>query len=145
MKLKHFVQQLDRDRLIAAIKDAERGNSGDVVLFISHHKIVNVVSSAHATFSELKLAQTTPLNSVLIFVAPKSQQLAIIGGKDLHEKLPSEWWSNLVAKVTAHFANGELNDGLINALSEIGVAQRIYFPTSQNIDRANQKDLLEDV
>ena len=144
MKLNHFVQQLDRERLTAAIKEAERGNSGDVVLFISHHKVADAVSAAHSSFSELKLAQTCPQNSVLIFVAPKSRQLAIIGGADLHQRLPSEWWSNLVGTVTAHFANGALNDGLLYALAEIGIAQRMYFSTDENADRAGQTDLLED-
>ena len=145
MKLKHFVQQLDRGRLTAAIQDAERGNSGDVVLFITHHLVADPVLAAQSTFNELKLEQTNPQNSVVIFVAPKSRQLAIVGGTDLHQKLPVEWWSNLVGKVTTHFANGELNDGLLYALSEIGSVQRIYFPTTQNVDRADQKDLLEDV
>ena len=144
MKLNHFVQQLDRERLITAIKEAERGNSGDVVLFISHHQVADVVSVAHLSFSELKLAQTSPQNSALIFVAPKSRQLAIIGGTDLYQKLPSEWWSNLVDIVTSYFAKGEITNGLLRALTEIGTALRTHFPTDEIVNRAGQVNLLED-
>ncbi|MEO7931938.1 MAG: DUF5130 family protein [Chthoniobacterales bacterium] len=144
MKTKEFIHQLEKDRLVDAIKEAERGNSGDVVLFISHKKVENAMHEAHAIFHRLKLEKTTPQNSVLIFVAPKSQKLAVIGGTDLHQKLPQEWWTNLVSCVTERFAGGHLTEGLLTALQTIGDVQRQYFPMVTTPDRTGQKDLLED-
>ncbi len=144
MKTREFINQLEKDRLVAAIQEAERGNSGDVVLFISHRKVEDEMHEARAVFQRLKLEETTPQNSVLIFVAPKSRKLAVIGGTDLHQKLSPDWWTNLVSRLTGCFAEGRLTEGLLTALQTIGEVQRQFFPIKKNMDRTGQKDLLED-
>lgn len=144
MKTKHFLKEIDNERLAAAIQDAERGNSGDVVLFISHKTVENPVQEAHAIFKKLNLEETTPQNSVLIFISPKSQRLSVIGGTDLYKALPPEWWAELVKTITVDFAKGGLNEGLLAGLKEIGKAQRLHFPSEKPIDRAGQQNLLEE-
>lgn len=144
MKTQEFLKQLEKERLVAAIREAESGNSGDVVLFISHKNVVEAMSEARAVFDRLKLEQTTPQNSVLIFVAPKAQKLAVIGGTDLYAKLPVEWWTTLVSNITTRFSEGRLTEGLLTALEQIGIEQRRYFPIQTTFNRDGQRDLLEE-
>lgn len=144
MKTKHFLNQLEKDRLIAAIKEAELGNSSDVVLFINHKKVDDAMSAAHGVFTKLKLSQTTPQNSVLVFLAPESQKLAVIGGADLYKVLPPEWWSSLISKITTSFVGGRLTEGLLAGLHEIGTALRLHFPVETKVDRSGQTDLMEE-
>jgi len=144
MKTKDFISQLEKDRIIAAIREAERGNSGDVVLFITHKPVEDAVVAAHALFQKLKLEQTNPQNSVLIFLAPKSQKLAVVGGTDLDAQLPENWWTEVVVGLTRSFAEAQITKGMETALHCIGEAQRKYFPTDSFGNRAGQQDLLED-
>ncbi len=144
MKTRRFLQGLDNERLIAAVRDAERGNSGDVVLFITYKKVTDAVARAHEIFVELKLEETTPQNSVLIFLAPESRTLAVIGGTDLYRVLPSDWWTSLVATITARLAAGHLTEGLLDGLRLIGESLRKNFPVARTVDRSNQQDLLEE-
>jgi len=113
-------------------------------VFITRKKIDDVVAAAREVFFNLKLAQTTPHNSELLFLAPESQKLAIIGGTDLYQVLPPEWWSDLIATVTASFVEGRLAEGLFAALEEIGRAQRQHFPTEKPLDGDGQSDLEEE-
>lgn len=144
MKTREFINQLEKDRLVAAIQEAERGNSGDVVLFISHRKVEDEMHEARAIYQRLKLDETTPQNSLLIFVSPKSRKLAVIGGTDLYQKLSADWWMNLVSRMTGCFAEGRLTEGLLTTIQTIGEVQRQFFPIKKTMDRSGQKDLLED-
>ncbi len=64
------------------------------------------MAAGREIFSNLKLAQTTLQNSDLLFLALKSQKLALIGGTDLYQVLPPEEWSDHIATVTARFVEG---------------------------------------
>jgi uncharacterized membrane protein len=115
-----------------------------VVLFICHKKTEDAMQSAEAVFARLKLAQTQQANSVLLFVAPESQRLAVMGGAALYTALPPEWWAGLIASITTRFAEGKLTEGLLAALQEIGDTLRHYFPVDRAVDRGGQSNLLEE-
>jgi len=143
MKLKHFLSALEHDRVHQTIRSAEEGTSGAIILFISHRKAEDPLAAAKHEFQKLRLETATDKNSLLIFLAPKSQRFAIVGGTALHEKVGQAWWDELVALLTRHFKQSRYTDGLVATIEQAGRALKTHFPASAS-DRTGQRDIIEE-
>ena len=143
MKTKHFLSALEHDRVHAAIRSAEDGTSGDIVLFITHKKVTDPLTVAHAEFRKLRLDAAAEKNSLLIFVAPKSQKFAVVGGTAFHEKVGQAWWDELSALLSRHFRATDYTGGMVAAIGQAGRALKQHFPCAAP-DRTGQKDIVEE-
>ena len=143
MKIKHFLSALEHDRIHRAIRTAEEGNSGDIVLYISHRRVIDPLAAANHEFRKLGLENAKDKNSLLILVAPKTQKFAVVGGTALHEKVGQAWWNSLSALLTRHFKEGHYTDGLLAAIEQAGQALKTHFP-AKDTDRTGQHDILEE-
>ena len=143
MKTRHFLNQLEHARITAAIKAAELGTSGDVVVFITHKAEADALATAHATFTRMHLQSATDDNSLLLFLAPKSQTFAVVGGKALHERVGQAWWDGLIELLKKHFKAEDYTGGLVAAIERAGHALKEHFPAT-DVDRSGQSDIVED-
>ncbi len=143
MKVKHFLNAVEHDRVHRAIKSAEEGTSGDIVLYITHRRIEDPLDAANAEFEKLRLETARDKNSLLIFVAPKSQKFAVVGGTALHDKVGQVWWDELIALLTRHFKAGQFTDGIVATIEHAGRALKHHFPATAP-DRTGQKDIVEE-
>ncbi len=143
MNVKHFFTHLEHERIHRAIVAAESGTSGDIVLYISHAKIEDPLAAANEQFRKLNLETASNKNSLLIFLAPKLQKFAIVGGTALHDKVGQGWWDELVALLTFHFKDKHYTEGLIATIDRAGAALKKHFPASAH-DRTGQKDIVEE-
>jgi uncharacterized membrane protein len=143
MRLKHFLNAIEHERVRRAIKAAERGTSADIVLYISHRAVEDPLSAAHLEFQKLHLETASEKNSLLIFLAPKSQKFAVVGGTALHAKLGQKWWDELIGVLTQHFKKGHYTDGIVATLAHAGHALQSHFPAIAP-DRTGQKDIVEE-
>lgn len=143
MKVKHFLNALEHARVHEAIKAAERDTSGDIVVYITHQRVDDPLAAANHEFRKLRLETATGKNSVLIFLAPKSQKFALVGGTALHAKVGQDWWHQLSALLTRHFKDGRYTDGMVAAITGAGDALKKHFPAGET-DRTGQKDIVEE-
>jgi uncharacterized membrane protein len=143
MKVKHFLSALEHDRVHRAIRSAEDGTSGDIVVFISHRNVKDALTAANHEFQKLRLENASDKNGLLIFLAPQSQKFAIVGGTALHAKVGQSWWNELIALLTHHFKESRYTDGLVAALEQAGRALKTHFPASAT-DRTGQSDIVEE-
>jgi uncharacterized membrane protein len=143
MKVKHFLSALEHDRVHRAIRSAEEGASGDIVVFISHCHVEDPLAAANHQFRKLRLEPATDKNSLLIFLAPKSQKFAVVGGAALHEKVGQAWWDELIALLTRHFKESRYTDGLVATIEQAGRALKTHFPASAS-DRTGRRDIVEE-
>jgi uncharacterized membrane protein len=143
MKLGHFFSKLEHDRIHRAIHAAELGTSGDIVLYISRRETEDPLAAANREFRKLKLETAREENSFLIFLAPKSQKFAAVGGTALHEKVGQAWWDELAAVMTRHFKAHQYTDGLLAAIKQAGQALKTHFP-AKAVNRAGQRDIVEE-
>jgi uncharacterized membrane protein len=143
MRVKHFLSALEHQRIHEAIKSAEDGTSGDIVVYITPRHVRESLEAAHQEFLKLRLDGAKDQNSLLIFVAPKSQTFAVVGGPALHDKVGQRWWDELSELMTRHFKEARYTDGLIAAIERAGQALKTHFP-STSTDRTGQKDIVED-
>jgi uncharacterized membrane protein len=143
MKVKHFLSALEHARVHEAIQSAETGTSGDIVVVITHRSVTDPLAAGQKEFRRLGLENATTQDSFLIFLAPKSQKFAVVGGTALHDKAGQTWWDHLSALLTRHFKDGRYTDGLVSAIEEAGRKLKHHFP-AQSHDRTGQQDIVEE-
>jgi uncharacterized membrane protein len=142
MRIRHFLNRVEHERVHQAIQKAERGTSGRIVVYLSHHWTRDALGAAHKAFVKLKLETPTEKTGLLIFLAPKTQKFAVVGGTALHEKLGQAWWDRLAGIITGHFKEGRFTDGLLAAVEEASQALQIHFPEMRTRYSA-QDDIIE--
>lgn len=128
MKTRHFIKQLDRKLIEAAIQEAEHQTSGEIRVLVHHKPVEDAVAAAQAEFLRLGMQKTAQRNAVLILVAPVSQKFAIIGDTAVHEKCGDAFWQELAAIMTGHFKQGEFTAGLQHGIARAGALLAEYFP-----------------
>jgi len=143
MKPQHFLKQVEHARIHHAIKWAEKGTSADIVLLITNKAVEDPVAAAGEAFKRMRLETAPDQNSLLFYLAPKSQKFAVVGGADLHAKVGQEWWEALSAILTKHFREGQYTEGLIEGITVAGKALKKHFP-AENPDRTGQQDIVEE-
>jgi uncharacterized membrane protein len=143
MKVKHFLSTLEHDRVHRAIQSAEEDASGQIVVFISRHNVEDPLAAANHEFRKLRLETAADKNGLLIFLAPKSQKFAVVGGAALHEKVGQAWWDELIALLTRHFKESRYTDGLVATIEQAGRALKTHFP-ARAPDRSDRRDIVEE-
>lgn len=142
MKHSDFINQLQHKKIVAAIRDAEKKNSGEIRVFVSHKVITEVVATAQAEFNRLGMMNTKQRNAVLIFVAPNSQKFAVIGDAGVHEKCGQNFWEDLAAEMSGHFVQADYSQGLIVGIQKAGEILSRHFPI-QSDDKNELPDKVE--
>ena len=130
MKMKHFIQRLDHDRIVAAIKTAEQSTSGQVRVFVSHRAVADSMKAARAAFVRMGIGNTPHRNGVLVFVAPEAQKFALLGDTAIHEKCGEELWQRIASMMSEHFKAGTFTDGIVSAIDALSAPLREHFPRS---------------
>jgi uncharacterized membrane protein len=128
MKTNQFLEQLHDDQIVAAIHAAEKKTSGEIRVYISHRKIDDALAAAAAQFQKLGMTKTKYRNAVLIFVAPRSHQFAIVGDEAVHRHCGDAFWQSVAAETSGHFKNSEFTQGIIQAVRKAGELLAAHFP-----------------
>jgi uncharacterized membrane protein len=140
-KTEEFLTEAEKQRVVSAIKEAERQTSGEIRLFIeSHCRFVQSLDRAEELFFQLKMTETAERNATLIYVAIRDHQAAIYGDKGIHEKVGTAYWQEEIGKMFDHFRKNELAEGLIHVITDIGEALRQHFPYNSSTDKNELPD-----
>jgi uncharacterized membrane protein len=129
MRTKEFLSQLDHDRIVNAIKEAEARTSGQIRVYVQRGELPgDPVVAAQEKFYKLGMQATTERNGVLIFVVPRARKFAVIGDEGVHQKCGDQFWQQLVERMRAHFQKENFTDALVEAIEEAGKLLATHFP-----------------
>lgn len=128
MKEKAFIEQLQNDQIVAAVRTAEAKTSGEIRVFISRKEISDPMAAAQEEFTRMGMTNTADHNGVLIFVAPRSQKFAILGDQGIHERCGENFWREVAEQMTAHFKKAEFTEGIVSAIQKAGTLLAEHFP-----------------
>ena len=142
MKPKAFLGQLDHERIVAAIREAEQGSRGEVRVHVSSQQVDDPQQAARAQFEKLGMTETAERNGVLIYVAPASQKFAVIGDRGIHEQCGPTFWQDVAGAMQEDFRAGRFTDGLVKGVERTGRALAERFPRTASEDR---NELADDV
>jgi len=125
----------DKEKIVDAIKIAERSTSGEVRVFIeSKCSYINAIDRAEELFGKLEMYKTEQRNAVLVYIAFQDKQLAVYGDKGIHEKVGTSFWNEKITEMIQHFSKANYADGIATIVKEIGEALVYHFPYLKDSD-----------
>jgi uncharacterized membrane protein len=130
MKTKHLYREMDHDRITAAIVEAEKQTTGEIRVYVSHRKVHDPRHAAAHQFVKLGLDKTKHRNAVLIFIAPESQNFAVIGDEAVHAECGETFWEDIVGAMRDYFRQGKFTEGVVHGISTAGKLLADHFPHS---------------
>jgi uncharacterized membrane protein len=140
-KKKEFFTEVEKQRLVAAIKQAEKNTSGEVRVFIeSKCRFMDALDRAKEIFFQLEMDQTEERNATLVYVAVKDKQAAIFGDQGIHQKVGDQYWQSEVMKMLQRFKHEQLAEGISLAVTDLGQALQQYFPYNKETDKNELPD-----
>jgi len=128
MPPKPFLQNLEDEKIVAAIQSAESQTSGEIRIFISNAPAADPLLAAQLQFERMHMANTRERNGILIFVAPRSRNFAIIGDQAVHAKCGEQFWRTIAEQMTSHFKDGQSTDAILHAIAAAGQILSEHFP-----------------
>src|ERR1039458_1491724 len=127
MRPKHFSKHVQHERIVTAIREAEKKTSGRIHVSIIPNHIDDPVVAAQVEFMRLGLNQSPERNGVLIFVAPRSHKFAVIGDEAVHAKCGDEFWRKLADAMSGYFQKSEFTPGIIHGVQKAGELLAEHF------------------
>jgi uncharacterized membrane protein len=128
MKPGEFINELDEDRIIGAIAEAERKSSGEIRVYVSHRWRADPLAFARKRFLELGMTRTRQRNAVLIYLVPRTRQFAIVGDQGVHEKCGNVFWQEVAAGMSELMKKGRFTDAILDAIQRVGDVLARHFP-----------------
>ena len=126
--MKSYLDALHHDRIVAAIGEAEKKTTGQIRVHVHHRAVSDPLAAAGRVFEKLGMTKTADRNGVLVFVAPRSKNFAIVGDSGIHEKCGDAFWKEAAAAMAERFRSGDFSDGLVATIEKLGAVLAEHFP-----------------
>ncbi|HEX6847346.1 MAG TPA: TPM domain-containing protein [Chitinophagaceae bacterium] len=140
-KKKDFFTEEEKLQIIEAVRHAEKRTSGEVRVFVeSRCSYMDAIDRAKEIFVQLKMNETADKNAVLVYVAMKDHQLAILGDEGIHNKLGNDFWNKEAGKMISKFNKEDYAAGISEVVKDIGVALTQHFPYNNDTDKNELPD-----
>lgn len=127
--VKFFKGQEDKE-ITEAIRRAEKETTGQIRVHLRKKCKKDVLAQAHQVFRKLGMHRVKEKNAVLIFVAPESRQLAIVGDSGIHEKVKDEFWHSIRDLMAGYFKQDKIKEGILAGIHSAGEKLKHHFPVS---------------
>lgn len=119
----------DQQRIIEAIRQAEKATSGEVRVHVEAHCVnPDPVQRAIEVFAQLGMHQTKDKNGVLFYLAYDDRKFAVVGDKGIDAKVPADFWESTKDLLRTHFRQGAFAEGLSRGIERAGEQLKHYFP-----------------
>jgi uncharacterized membrane protein len=141
MRTKEFLNKLEHDRIVKAIREQETRSSGQIGVYIQRGELEgDPVEAAQKRFQKTGMHKTRDRNAVLIFVAPRARKFAVVGDEGIHTRCGSDLWNRVVEKMAGHFKQERFSDAIVDAIRDVGQVLGEHFPRT-----GGEKNELPDV
>jgi len=133
-----FLRSLDDTRIVSAIREAESRSRGEIRVHVAEREVADPRTEAARVFERLGMADTAERNGVLLFVAPASQSITVLGDRAVHERCGEAFWTAVVESVRGEFSAGRFTEGIVAGVRALGDELARHFPR-----RPGESDLNE--
>lgn len=127
---KTFFTADQQQEIIQSIQNAELNTSGEIRLHLEESCGDDVLDRAADIFRKLEMHKTALRNGVLIYLAIKDRQFAIIGDVGINEAVPEGFWDDIKDNMLIEFKQGRFVEGLKIAIETAGAELKHFFPRS---------------
>lgn len=132
LKAKHFFSNKDKEKIIAAIEEAEKCTSGEIRVHVESGSGKDTIVRAKEVFEKLGMTKTALRNGVLIYLAVEDRKFAIIGDQGIDRAVPANFWEDTKEKMSALFQEGRFTDGVCLGIKLAGEHLAAHFPYQCN-------------
>ncbi|MCW9709521.1 TPM domain-containing protein [Avibacterium sp. 21-586] len=127
----------DKKAIEAAIVRLEQQSSAELRVYIERHipKYQNSNSSltrALSVFEQLEMHQTQARNGILIYIAYKDQQCAIVGDEGIDQYVTTDFWQQQCVEMTGYFKQGIYTQGVVKIIENMTKLLAKHFPIQPN-------------
>jgi len=136
MKAKDFFTAEQKQKIEAAIKEAELNTSGEIRVHIENHCKDDVLDCAAFWFEKLAMHKTELRNGVLFYLAIQDKKFAILGDAGINAKVADDFWNEIKEQMKTEFQKNRFAEGLTNGILTAGDQLKKYFP--HQIDDINE-------
>jgi uncharacterized membrane protein len=113
MTRRKLLRAIDAAKVQAAVEEAERRTSGEIVISVSTIFWGDVENGARRAFARLGVSNTRDRNGILIFVVPSRRRFMVLGDTAIHERVGEEFWTFVAGELSVHFRRGLFTEGLV--------------------------------
>jgi uncharacterized membrane protein len=123
-----FLTSEEKDRITAAIADAERNTSGEIRVHLERRCKEDVLDHAAYLFKQLNMHQTQKRNGVLIYLAVDDRTFAILGDAGINAVTPEDFWDSVKERMQEDFREARFGEGLVSGIRMAGEKLKEHFP-----------------
>lgn len=123
-----FLQALDDERVVAAIREAESRCRAEIRVHVTDDPVTDVEAAAAAAFEKLGMTRTAERNGVLLYLAPETQRFAVIGDAGIHGASAPGFWSAVAETMRPLFREGRFTDAVVGGVRAVGAELARLFP-----------------
>ena len=132
MKPERFLTAEQQDTVVAAVRLAEKGTSGEIRVHIDGDCTTDPIVRAKEVFEKLGMQKTKLRNGVLLYMACNTRVFAIIGDKGINDIVPEGFWDDVADVMAAEFRQGLFTEGLTKAVELVGEKLKAFFPYQED-------------
>src|SRR3989338_2525583 len=114
-----FFSNAEKKAIEAAIQSSEMKTSGEIHVHLESDAKKTILEDAQKIFEKIGMANTQEKNGVLILLAVKDKQFAVIGDSGIHAKVEADFWQHISKILSEHFKKNDLAGGLVAGISKI--------------------------
>ena len=144
MHPKKFLSYLEDRKIIQAIAEAEHKTSGQIRVYISQKHVTDVVSEAKVHFLRLGMEKTRARNAVLLYLAPRSRNFAVVGDVAVHEKCGDTFWQDIALDMEQALRQQKYTEAIVIAVQRVGAALAAHFPRHPDDRNELPDDVIRD-
>jgi uncharacterized membrane protein len=126
-----FLFRLKQKHVMQAIAAAEARTSGEIRVYVTHKKCTDPLVEGRVQFDKIGMMNTKHRNAVLLFIAPRSSNFAVIGDRGVHEKCGDAFWREVADAMSSELRTGNLTDALVHAVEKAGALLAQHFPPDE--------------
>lgn len=138
-----------RARLTQAVGRSELRHLGEIRLCIEsglpNHLLLQsdplpvlIRQRAVAQFAALGVWDTEHNNGVLIYLLLAERAIELVADRAIYRAVPPQRWQAMVQRLGAALRDGRLEDGLLQAIQEVGAELATHFPAPDGTQNPNE-------
>lgn len=139
---KPLLDKDDQEQVVNAIRAAEANTTGELRVYIeSHCSHVDAMDKAKEIFLKLEMAKTERRNAVLVYMAIKDKQFAIMGDEEIYKQAGGpHFWESAAIALKGLLKEGKITEGLVVCIDILGKALATHFPYDPTIAKNELPD-----
>lgn len=124
----NFFTPEEGDRIVAAIREAERNTSGEIRVHLEAKCKGETIKAAQKTFKILGMKKTQARNGVLFFIVPERKSFVILGDEGINRVVPPHFWEDIKEVLQQNFQERQFEKGITKGVQMVGEKLKAHFP-----------------